>query len=85
MKLKKWDMVLVKWDDTVGQGPVWEEASDNLTPAKCDTLGFILYNNKQYITVCGSKTDGSVSDRTVVPKGCISEIVLLGPVLPDPE
>ena len=71
-------MVLIKWDDTVGQGPVWEEANDNLKPAKCETLGFVLYKNREYITVCGSKADDNVSDRTVIPQGCISEVVKLG-------
>ena len=77
MKLSKWDMVLIEWDDTVGQGPNWEEAKDNLLPAECKTVGMVLYKNKKYITVCGSVTDEAVSDRTVIPQGCIREIVVL--------
>jgi hypothetical protein len=79
MNLKKWDIILIEWNDTVGQGPIWEEIADNLKPAKCRTVGFVLFKNRQYITVCGSKADDNVSDRTVIPRGCISEIVVLEP------
>ena len=79
MKLKKWDKVHIKWQDIVGQGPNWEEDKDDIKPANCETLGFVLYENKNYITVCGSKADENVSDRTVIPRGCIVELIKLIP------
>ena len=80
MKLKKWDTVHIRWQDIVGEGPNWAEDKDDLKPARCSTLGFILYNNKKSITVCGSRADDHVSDRTVIPKGCIVRIIKLQPV-----
>ena len=78
--LKKWDSVHVKWQDIVGEGPHWDECNDDLKPASCETLGFVLYKNKQYLTICGSKTDNVVSDKTVIPWGCIVEVIKLEPV-----
>ena len=65
----------------MGQGPNWEEDKDDLKPADCETLGFVLYKNKKYITVCGSKADCNVSDRTVIPRGCIVELIKLKPCI----
>ena len=77
MKLKKWDLILVRWYDTVGQGPVWEEDNDDLKPAWAETIGFVLYKNKNYLTLCGSKTEDVISDKTVIPQGCVYEVIKL--------
>ncbi len=83
-KLKKWQRVTVYWEDIVGEGPNWGEDKDDLFPARCDTTGRVLYKNKKYLTLCGSRAQGNdvVSDKTVIPTGTIHRIEVLVPRSP---
>lgn len=78
VKLKKWDKVYIEWTDITGEGPNWsEDKDDDLIPAECKTVGFVLQHNKKFIKICGSYSSEHVSDKTVIPRGCISKIELL--------
>jgi hypothetical protein len=79
--LKKWDDVRVEWEDIVGAGPAWEQEDEEdgniLTVARCHTVGFVIRGWSKHaksLMICGSVTDGTVSDKTVFPKGCILNI-----------
>jgi hypothetical protein len=80
-ELKKWDEVRIEWEDIVGAGPAWEdekEESENpLTVALCHTTGFVIRGwtkTAKALMICGSVTEGTISDKTVFPKGCIRRI-----------
>ncbi len=81
--LRKWDEVRIEWEDIVGSGSLWEsekEEKDNpLTVALCHTCGFVVKGwskNAKSLLICGSVSDGIISDKTIFPKGCIRRVFL---------
>ncbi len=75
MKLKKNDLVLIKWEDII-QYDDWiaENKASEKSLVSCLTVGFYLNETKRWIrvsdTIC-SDTDRNV---TIIPKGCILKI-----------
>lgn len=82
-KLKQWDFVLVEWEDIVGHGPQWEvfdDSSSEERPAPCGTPGYVLRGwspRAKDMLIAGSQTEGTVSDKTTFPKGCIHKIWII--------
>ena len=75
MKLKKDDLIIIKWEDII-QYDDWiaENKASEKALVSCLTVGFYLNETKRWIrlsdTIC-SDTDRNV---TVIPKGCILKI-----------
>ena len=78
-KLKKWDGAFTTWWDIKGVGPAWIDPDDPeirklVRPAKCITRGFFLWEEKDFIVLCGSIGEKTVSDLLALPKGCIIKL-----------
>lgn len=71
-------LVLVEWDDIVTDGG-WKPRSAPLELAKCFSVGVLIEDRKDAIVIAQSKAsfdDGAhcVSDRCIIPKGCIKRM-----------
>ena len=75
-------IVLVEWWDSCSQGANWIHRADakNLCPSHCVTMGIVLNETPDFITLAGSNStpNFNVSDVTSIPHGCIKKIYKLG-------
>lgn len=72
--MSKYNLVHVEWDDSTNTPPDWHKiGSSILKPAKCVSVGYIVYECKRYITLAQSLTDGGdCSNIFTIPRGCIT-------------
>ena len=67
-------MVLVEWNDAFSDGG-WRSPVDDLPVSNCITIGLLMYDNPEKVTIVQSKSDsGSYTDRISIPRGCIKRI-----------
>ena len=80
-KLKKFDIVFVKWEDIVGSGGEWCHIDhDDTEPQLCYNIGFIyagMNKNSKTLKVCACISEGVISHRDAIPKGCIKDVIIL--------
>lgn len=70
-------MVVVSWRDAYSRS-AWTPAPATLGPMPCLTVGFLVEDEKEYITVAQSwSTDDGIGDRTSIPRGCITSVKTL--------
>ena len=69
------EIVLIEWLDSKGLER-WEYLEDlePLLPARCLTVGFLLDDKPDYVTIALGISDTQVLGRMTIPKGCISKI-----------
>lgn len=72
-------MVLVDWvDSTSFNAQRWRdrEESKQLTPAKIQSVGFVLAESKEHIVLTGSLDgeEGHASGCHTIPRGCITRM-----------
>lgn len=69
-------IVIAEWDDAYSHGG-WHERNREVDHvARCVTVGILLYNDKEQVTISQntSNTSGNVGDTISIPKGCIKRI-----------
>ncbi len=70
--------VLIDWIDSCSFGrQLWRDAEESkqLTPSKIQSVGFILAESKQHITLTGSMDEEDhVHGCHTIPRGCITRI-----------
>lgn len=69
-------IVKVKWIDSAGGINGWEylEELPPLKPATCNTIGYLLENNHEYITIASTISQTQVLGRITIPKCAILKI-----------
>jgi len=66
-------IVLVKWEDSASASGWTDE--DDLAPAECETVGYLLKKNKDRVVVVQSTSDiAHYDNRFAIPRGCIKSI-----------
>jgi len=73
------DGIYIKWLDPKGFGPSWVDIKEagfkeSIKPATFETRGYYLWEEKDFIVLCGSYGDEGASDLLALPKGCITKI-----------
>ena len=79
---RPWKIVIVLWEDAAVMESRWtdlDELEEDLQQdsAFCVTLGFLVEDNEERITVC--MTDGSdqVGPYCTIPKSCVKKMEIL--------
>jgi hypothetical protein len=69
------DIVLIEWVDSKGVER-WEYLDEivAMPPCKCYSVGFLMEDHLDYITIALGLTDTQVLARTTIPKGCIRSV-----------
>jgi hypothetical protein len=74
-------IIMVEWLDAIGPTPEWEFNNniELLKPAKCITIGILIDEQPEYITVAQSlilepEDSKSITGRMTIPKGVITKI-----------
>lgn len=82
MTTRRLKLVEVLWDDIVGYGTGWREASDidGLEHVECRTVGYLWSKGKNLKLVGTITADCGVSDINVIPQGVVREIKVLATV-----
>ncbi len=75
------DIILVEWRDSAFQPSVWEfiEDIEPLVDVHCTSVGFLLEETDEYITIALAISKTQVLGRTTIPKGCIVSWKVLTP------
>jgi len=71
--------VKVTWIDTVASVEGWEdrEGLRDMPPAKVHSLGFVVKDTKEYLTLAMTADGDSVHHRLTIPKVCIKKVRVL--------
>jgi hypothetical protein len=76
--MKARSMVRVDWIDSCSFGTQrWRESveSEQLAPSRIQTVGILVKETKNYITVTGSMDEEDhVSGCLTIPRGCITKL-----------
>ena len=76
-KLKKGDVVLVKWEDACSSARWWKESEVKYwgkDGAPCKSTGFFFGANKKYITLYMNKSPEEFGGLMNIPISCITKI-----------
>ena len=67
-------LVLIEWVDSTSMGG-WTD-NDDMDLCECETVGFLLKEDKKKVIVAQSISDGATRycDRFGIPRGCIKSI-----------
>lgn len=78
---KKLKIVEVVWFDSTGITSKWEHKDDIelLKPALVNSVGFLLQDEKDYVTLVQSDSGEQLMGRLTIPMACIDCINELGP------
>jgi hypothetical protein len=73
--------VEVRWMDIAGY-PGWHNEDDKpetYEPMRCTSVGYLLYESKDRVVLCGSLGPEKFCDITVIPAGCVDAVRDLEP------
>lgn len=74
-------IVEVQWNDSCALTEVWVSKRDleeiTLTTAECVTVGYVVQENEESISLAQSINDNQFGKIFTIPKGCITEILEL--------
>ena len=76
-KLKKGNIVLVKWDDACSSARWWRESEAKYwgkSGAPCESAGFYFRANKKYLTLYMNKSPEEVGQLMNIPLTLITKI-----------
>lgn len=67
------DIVKIDWIDSCFGPAGWGEKEDfeNVTLVECTTVGFIVQETKEHITIASTVNEDQVSSVVTIPKSCI--------------
>ena len=75
--LKPGDLIVIEWTDS-RIGPYgWEffhDETEDLPPLLCETAGFLVTENRDYMTVAMSVADGCIMGRLTIPAKAIRRV-----------
>ena len=63
-------LVLVEWLDALAQGEWHEPKREDL---KCQTVGFVVFEDEQQIELAGTITEGMCNNSITIPKQMITK------------
>lgn len=68
--------VLIKWVDSKGVSNCWEllDELEPMQPCLCLSIGFIIEDTKEYVTIAQSMEESQVCGRMTIPKCAIKSI-----------
>jgi hypothetical protein len=66
-------LVKVEWKDAF-ESNGWSYDLDEMVPADCSTIGYLIQDLETHITVASSTADHGVCNCMTIPKGCIVKI-----------
>ena len=76
-RCKTGELVFVKWIDS-RMGPYgWEFFHDEtatLPPLICETVGFVVTQNRDYVTLAMSVAEGCIMGRLTIPQEAIKQL-----------
>jgi len=69
------EIVLIEWVDSKGLER-WEylDEIEPIPPCICYSVGFLIEDNKDYLTIALGLSETQVLGRTTIPAGCIRNI-----------
>jgi len=68
------EMVWIRWQDSNARYGWHPKAEHDVIPAVCETLGFLLYEDKNCLRLAFSISEfGNVHTSLAIPKNCISK------------
>lgn len=72
-------IVLIEWLDSKGITNQWEYVDDieSLKPCQCHSVGFLIEETKEYITIAQSINESQILGRTAIPQCSIKNIKYL--------
>ena len=72
-------IVKVKWVDSQGLSPDWElkDGLEQLRVVYVTSVGFLLEDREDYITILQSDSDKQVLGRLTIPRGCVKNMDVL--------
>ncbi len=65
-------LVLIEWEDAVG--PQDLETDQLLPPPVAQSVGYLVYQDQQYVTLCPEVFSDLFRACTSIPRGCIRSI-----------
>jgi hypothetical protein len=73
---KRYRMVLVKWQDAVGESEYWQDEKRlNTSTGKILTIGFLVHKDKESVVLAQSiDLAGSFGGIHIIPRGMVDEI-----------
>jgi len=73
-------LLLIEWDDVTSDNVSWVSKEDIGKDkfSKCITVGIIINDEPEYITVCLMLSPRCYSQTVTIPRGCIKRIRYLG-------
>ena len=69
-------IVKVEWKDAFETNG-WSYELEEMVPADCTTIGYLVQDCETYITIVSSSADCGVCNCMTIPKGCIVKITNL--------
>lgn len=72
-------LVLIEWLDSKGITTAWEylDEVEPMPPTLCYSVGFLVADTDQYVTVAQAMSDNQVLGRTTIPKCSIQKMETL--------
>lgn len=72
-------VVYVEWIDSTGGGSAWElrRDLDDFEPLQCKSVGLVLEETSEYLTLAMSTTEFSVMGALTIPKVVITKVKTL--------
>lgn len=71
------NLIEIKWNDSNASDSIWESFDDleSLMPVQCNSVGYLIEDNKDYKTLAQSMSHNQVLGRITIPFGSIETIV----------
>jgi len=71
--------VMVEWLDSLSNPQLWEfiDEMDDMEPPRCRSVGFVLADTAECMTLAPSMNDYQVLGRIVIPRGAIVSVKTL--------
>ena len=77
-----YDLVMIRWKDIQSHDGPWMviEEIPEFKPVTVETVGWIITDHEQYVTIVSTLSDDQTFTRSVcsIPRGCIESIKTLG-------
>jgi len=77
----KYPLISVVWEDSFGVTNSWEhiEDLDPLPQATCYSVGYLMEETDDYITIVQSVSKEQILGRLTIPQGAITSSVVVAP------
>jgi hypothetical protein len=69
-------IVCVEWKDAF-ESNGWSYSLEEMVPADCTTIGYLVQDCPDYVTIASSSADCGVCACMTIPRGCIVKITEL--------